>query len=149
MTDLKCMYCAENGITNTDVFIEIVDVELGSGWICKECFIESEKEKGKKSKAGKILLATVKGDVHDIGKNIVSVVLACNNFEIVDLGVMVSCEDIIETAIKEDVDVIGLSGLITPSLDEMSHVAIEMEKRNINIPFRARIFSITTLTIMS
>ncbi len=97
-------------------------------------YIESEKEKGKKSKAGKILLATVKGDVHDIGKNIVSVVLACNNFEIVDLGVMVSCEDIIETAIKEDVDVIGLSGLITPSLDEMSHVAIEMEKRNINIP---------------
>ena len=97
-------------------------------------YIEKDKEQGETSKAGKILLATVKGDVHDIGKNIVGVVLACNNFEIIDLGVMVPCEDIIETAIKENVDIIGLSGLITPSLDEMCHIASEMEKRNMNIP---------------
>lgn len=97
-------------------------------------YIEKDKEQGETSKAGKILLATVKGDVHDIGKNIVGVVLACNNFEIIDLGVMVPCEDIIETAIKEKVDIIGLSGLITPSLDEMCHIASEMEKRNMNIP---------------
>lgn len=84
--------------------------------------------------AGKILMATVKGDVHDIGKNIVSVVLGCNNYEIVDLGVMVPPEKIIETAIKENVDVIGLSGLITPSLDEMVNVSKEMEKNNLNIP---------------
>ena len=86
------------------------------------------------SSAGKILMATVRGDVHDIGKNIVGVVLACNNYEIVDLGVMVSPEKIIETAIKEQVDVIGLSGLITPSLDEMVHLAKEMEKKQFNIP---------------
>ena len=97
-------------------------------------YIEKDKEQGETSKAGKILLATVKGDVHDIGKNIVGVVLACNNFEIIDLGVMVPCEDIIETAIKENIDIIGLSGLITPSLDEMCHIASEMEKRNMNIP---------------
>ena len=97
-------------------------------------YIEKEKEEGEASKAGKILLATVKGDVHDIGKNIVGVVLACNNFEVIDLGVMTPCEDIIETAIKENVDVIGLSGLITPSLDEMINVASEMEKRELNIP---------------
>ena len=97
-------------------------------------YIEKDKEQGETSKAGKILLATVKGDVHDIGKNIVGVVLACNNFEIIDLGVMVPCEEIIETAIKENVDIIGLSGLITPSLDEMCHIASEMEKRNLNIP---------------
>ncbi|WP_438695860.1 vitamin B12 dependent-methionine synthase activation domain-containing protein [Winogradskyella ouciana] len=84
--------------------------------------------------AGKILMATVKGDVHDIGKNIVSVVLGCNNYEIVDLGVMVPPEKIIETAIKEKVDIIGLSGLITPSLDEMVYVSKEMEKQNIEIP---------------
>ena len=84
--------------------------------------------------AGKILMATVKGDVHDIGKNIVSVVLGCNNYEIVDLGVMVPPERIIETAIKENVDIIGLSGLITPSLDEMTFVSKEMEKKNLNIP---------------
>lgn len=97
-------------------------------------YIEKDKEQGETSKAGKVLLATVKGDVHDIGKNIVGVVLACNNFEIIDLGVMVPCEEIIETAIKENVDIIGLSGLITPSLDEMCHIASEMEKRNLNIP---------------
>ena len=97
-------------------------------------YIEKDKKQGETSKVGKILLATVKGDVHDIGKNIVGVVLACNNFEIIDLGVMVPCEDIIETAIKEHVDIIGLSGLITPSLDEMCHIASEMEKRNLNIP---------------
>ncbi|WP_291109511.1 vitamin B12 dependent-methionine synthase activation domain-containing protein [Flavobacterium sp. UBA6195] len=84
--------------------------------------------------AGKILMATVKGDVHDIGKNIVSVVLACNNFEIIDLGVMVPPEKIIETAVKENVDIIGLSGLITPSLDEMVYLAKEMDKLNIKIP---------------
>ena len=75
-------------------------------------------------------MATVKGDVHDIGKNIVSVVLGCNNYEIVDLGVMVPPEKIIETAIKENVDIIGLSGLITPSLDEMVYLAKEMEHQN-------------------
>ncbi|GJM61731.1 hypothetical protein PEDI_22830 [Persicobacter diffluens] len=101
-------------------------------------FIEEEKRKNPEmsgqGSAGKILLATVKGDVHDIGKNIVSVVLACNNFEIIDLGVMVPMETILDTAEKEQVDVIGLSGLITPSLDEMVYVAKEMEKRGMNIP---------------
>jgi 5-methyltetrahydrofolate--homocysteine methyltransferase len=96
-------------------------------------FIEAEKD-GKQEFAGKILMATVKGDVHDIGKNIVSVVLGCNNYEIVDLGVMVPPERIIETAIKENVDIIGLSGLITPSLDEMTFMSKEMEKKNLNIP---------------
>ena len=96
-------------------------------------FIEAEKE-GKVEYAGKILMATVKGDVHDIGKNIVSVVLGCNNYEIVDLGVMVPPEKIIETAIKEQVDIIGLSGLITPSLDEMVYVSKEMEKTDLTIP---------------
>ncbi|MCL9809367.1 methionine synthase [Flavobacterium luminosum] len=96
-------------------------------------YIEASKD-GKSSSAGKVLMATVKGDVHDIGKNIVSVVLACNNFEIIDLGVMVPPEKIIETAVKENVDVIGLSGLITPSLDEMVYLAKELEKLNIKIP---------------
>jgi len=96
-------------------------------------FIEAEK--GEKQKAlGKILMATVKGDVHDIGKNIVSVVLGCNNYEIVDLGVMVPPEKIIEAAKKENVDVIGLSGLITPSLDEMVYLAKEMERQNFTVP---------------
>ena len=96
-------------------------------------FIEAEKD-GKQEAAGKILMATVKGDVHDIGKNIVSVVLACNNYEIVDLGVMVPPEKIIETAIAENVDAIGLSGLITPSLDEMVYIAKEMKRKNFEIP---------------
>lgn len=96
-------------------------------------FIEAEKDSSRPS-AGKVLMATVKGDVHDIGKNIVSVVLGCNNFEIVDLGVMVPCEQIIQTAIDEKVDVIGLSGLITPSLDEMVHVASELERQNLDFP---------------
>jgi 5-methyltetrahydrofolate--homocysteine methyltransferase len=96
-------------------------------------FIEAQKD-GKSSSAGKILMATVKGDVHDIGKNIVSVVLGCNNYEIIDLGVMVQPERIIEMAIKENVDIIGLSGLITPSLDEMVYLAKEMDKLNIKIP---------------
>jgi len=96
-------------------------------------FIEAEKD-GKQEFAGKILMATVKGDVHDIGKNIVSVVLGCNNYEIIDLGVMVPPEKIIETAIKEKVDIIGLSGLITPSLDEMVYVSKELEKQNVKIP---------------
>jgi len=96
-------------------------------------FIESQKS-GKSSSAGKVLMATVKGDVHDIGKNIVAVVLACNNFEIIDLGVMVPPEKIIEAAVRENVDIIGLSGLITPSLDEMVYLAKEMDKLNIKIP---------------
>ena len=96
-------------------------------------FIEAAKD-GVSSSAGKVLMATVKGDVHDIGKNIVSVVLACNNFEIIDLGVMVPPEKIIDTAIKEKVDIIGLSGLITPSLDEMVYLAKELDRLNIKIP---------------
>ncbi|MGJ8548939.1 methionine synthase [Winogradskyella wichelsiae] len=96
-------------------------------------FIEAEKD-GKQEFAGRILMATVKGDVHDIGKNIVSVVLGCNNYEIIDLGVMVPPEKIIETAIREKVDIIGLSGLITPSLDEMVYVSKELEKQNVKIP---------------
>ena len=96
-------------------------------------FIEAEKD-GKQEFSGRILMATVKGDVHDIGKNIVSVVLGCNNYEIIDLGVMVPPEKIIEIAIKEKVDIIGLSGLITPSLDEMVYMSKELEKRDIKIP---------------
>ncbi|MBE16967.1 MAG: methionine synthase [Cytophagaceae bacterium] len=100
-------------------------------------FIEEEKKlhgNTKSQNAGKILMATVKGDVHDIGKNIVAVVLACNNYEIIDLGVMVPPEKIIETAIKEQVDIIGLSGLITPSLDEMVYLAKELQLRQLEIP---------------
>jgi 5-methyltetrahydrofolate--homocysteine methyltransferase len=97
-------------------------------------YIEAESRGEEKKTAGKILLATVKGDVHDIGKNIVGVVLSCNNYEIIDLGVMVPSEKIIDTAIRENVDVIGLSGLITPSLEEMVHVASEMERRKLTIP---------------
>ena len=96
-------------------------------------FIEAEKDDNSRS-AGKVLLATVKGDVHDIGKNIVSVVLACNNYEIVDLGVMVPPEKIIERALEERADIIGLSGLITPSLDEMVYLAKELERKEINTP---------------
>ncbi|GCD78032.1 methionine synthase [Thermaurantimonas aggregans] len=103
-----------------------------------EPFLQAEKlqnqSEGQRTGAGKILLATVKGDVHDIGKNIVGVVLACNNFEVIDLGVMVPLEKILETAQREAVDIIGLSGLITPSLDEMVYVAREMEKRKMTIP---------------
>src|SRR4051812_11718513 len=107
-----------------------------------EPFLQAEKEAnalagivgdGRKN-AGKVLMATVKGDVHDIGKNIVGVVLACNNYEIIDLGVMVSCDKILEEAKKQNVDVIGLSGLITPSLDEMVHVAKEMERLQFKTP---------------
>jgi 5-methyltetrahydrofolate--homocysteine methyltransferase len=97
-------------------------------------YIEAEKD-GKSSYAGKILMATVKGDVHDIGKNIVGVVLACNNYEVIDIGVMVPAEKIIQTAIEEKVDVIGLSGLITPSLDEMVHMAKEMERAGLSIHY--------------
>ena len=95
--------------------------------------IESEKQEGSVS-AGRVLLATVKGDVHDIGKNIVSVVMACNGYEIIDLGVMVPAETIVQRAMEEKVDMIGLSGLITPSLDEMVHVALELEKSGLDIP---------------
>jgi 5-methyltetrahydrofolate--homocysteine methyltransferase len=102
-------------------------------------FMEAEKAemaaRGEAVKSqGKIVLATVKGDVHDIGKNIVGVVLACNNYEVIDLGVMVQCEKILETAKKENADIIGLSGLITPSLDEMTHVAREMERTGCKLP---------------
>ncbi|MEZ9698299.1 methionine synthase [Vibrio sp. 10N.261.46.E12] len=97
-----------------------------------EPFINASKEVGASN--GKILLATVKGDVHDIGKNIVGVVLQCNNYEIIDLGVMVSCEKILKVAKEENVDIIGLSGLITPSLDEMVHVAKEMERQGFKLP---------------
>lgn len=98
-------------------------------------YIEEEKKlSGDVSSKGRILIATVKGDVHDIGKNIVSVVLSCNNYEIIDMGVMVPTEKIIETAIKEKVDIIGLSGLITPSLDEMIQVAKELERNGLEIP---------------
>jgi 5-methyltetrahydrofolate--homocysteine methyltransferase len=107
-----------------------------------EPYLQAEKDANKKAgivgngrtNAGKILMATVKGDVHDIGKNIVGVVLACNNYEIVDLGVMVSCDKILEEAKKHNVDIIGLSGLITPSLDEMVHVAKEMERLGFKTP---------------
>ncbi|MBI4455824.1 MAG: methionine synthase [Acidobacteria bacterium] len=99
-------------------------------------FMEEEKKKGGRGSQtqGKVLLATVKGDVHDIGKNIVSVVLGCNNYEVIDLGVMVSCEKILQVAREEQVNVIGLSGLITPSLDEMVHVAKEMEREGFQVP---------------
>ena len=101
-------------------------------------YMEEEKRanggNGERQSAGKILMATVKGDVHDIGKNIVGVVLACNNYEIIDLGVMVPATQILETARREKVDIIGLSGLITPSLDEMVHVAAEMEREGFDIP---------------
>ncbi len=96
-------------------------------------FIETEKN-GKVQAKGKILMATVKGDVHDIGKNIVGVVLQCNNYEVIDLGVMVSAETILKTAREKNVDIIGLSGLITPSLDEMVHVAKEMQRQDFHIP---------------
>jgi 5-methyltetrahydrofolate--homocysteine methyltransferase len=100
-----------------------------------EPFMEAEKAAaGGGRSAGKVLLATVKGDVHDIGKNIVGVVLGCNSYEVVDLGVMVPCEKILATAKEQQVDVIGLSGLITPSLDEMVHVASEMERTGVTVP---------------
>jgi methanogenic corrinoid protein MtbC1 len=102
-------------------------------------FMEAEKEalaaSGQVAKAqGKVVLATVKGDVHDIGKNIVGVVLACNNYEVIDMGVMVPCEKILDKAREEKADLIGLSGLITPSLDEMTHVAREMERQGFTVP---------------
>jgi 5-methyltetrahydrofolate--homocysteine methyltransferase len=97
-------------------------------------YIEQESRGEEKKSAGKIILATVKGDVHDIGKNIVGVVLSCNNFQVVDLGVMTPADKIIDAAVREKADVIGLSGLITPSLEEMVHVASEMERRNIGLP---------------
>ena len=97
-------------------------------------YIEKEKSDGGGKRAGKVLLATVKGDVHDIGKNIVAVVMACNNYEVIDMGVMVPAEQIVRKAIEEQVDIIGLSGLITPSLEEMVNVATELKKAGLNIP---------------
>ena len=99
-----------------------------------EPFMEAEKEGKPREAAGRILMATVKGDVHDIGKNIVGVVLQCNNYEVIDLGVMVPCDRILDEAIARKVDMVGLSGLITPSLDEMAYVAGEMERRGFTIP---------------
>src|SRR5882762_4501731 len=96
-------------------------------------FMEAEKSAGAKPQ-GRIVMATVKGDVHDIGKNIVGVVLQCNNYQVIDLGVMVPAQKILETAKREQADIIGLSGLITPSLDEMCHVAAEMEREGFNVP---------------
>ena len=96
--------------------------------------IEKQKSHSNVTSAGKVLLATVKGDVHDIGKNIVSVVMACNGYQVIDLGVMVPAETIVDYAQKEQVDMIGLSGLITPSLDEMVHVATLLEKAQLDIP---------------
>src|SRR5690554_6784190 len=96
-------------------------------------YIEAEKTDSNQTN-GKILMATVKGDVHDIGKNIVGVVLQCNNYEVIDLGVMVHCEEILRVAKEEKVDMIGLSGLITPSLDEMIYVASEMQRNDFQIP---------------
>src|SRR5207237_3361524 len=99
-------------------------------------FMEAEKAKSGAVDAprGTIVMATVKGDVHDIGKNIVGVVLGCNNYRVIDLGVMVPCEKILETALCEGVDMIGLSGLITPRLDEMVHVAKEMQRQGLTLP---------------
>ena len=97
-------------------------------------YIEAQLKKGDRQTAGRVLLATVKGDVHDIGKNIVGVVLACNNYEVIDMGVMVSTEKILAAAKEHDVDIIGLSGLITPSLDEMVHVAKELERAGFKLP---------------
>ncbi|MEC8421185.1 MAG: methionine synthase [Verrucomicrobiota bacterium] len=99
-----------------------------------EPFMEAEKSEGSSSKRGTMVIATVKGDVHDIGKNIVGVVLACNNWEVIDLGVMVSCDKILEAVRKHNADILGLSGLITPSLDEMIHNAQEMKKSGLKIP---------------
>ena len=111
-----------------------------SARVMKKCvawltpYIEQERSEGKSKAAGRVLLATVKGDVHDIGKNIVSVVLACNGYEIVDLGVMIPAEAIVDAAVRENVDAIGLSGLITPSLEEMIKVVQELERRGLRIP---------------
>jgi 5-methyltetrahydrofolate--homocysteine methyltransferase len=97
-------------------------------------FMEAEQDGGKLEPAGKVVMATVKGDVHDIGKNIVAVVLRCNNYEVIDLGVMVPAQQILDTAREHDVDIIGLSGLITPSLDEMVHIAKEMQRQHFELP---------------
>src|SRR5205807_168721 len=97
-------------------------------------YMERDKNSEAAKSSGKIVMATVKGDVHDIGKNIVGVVLQCNNYEVLDLGVMVPAEKIVETAIAEKADIVGLSGLITPSLDEMCHVAAEFERNGLDIP---------------
>lgn len=122
--------------TNEQVVYRLNDVldSIVSELTANELTSESAAPPSGAGGAGRVLLATVKGDVHDIGKNIVAVVLGCNNFEIIDLGVMVPPEKIIETAVKEQVDIIGLSGLITPSLDEMVYLAKEMDKLNISIP---------------
>src|SRR5262249_24187278 len=98
-------------------------------------FMDAEKEKtGRRQAEARVVLATVKGDVHDIGKNIVGVVLACNNYEVIDLGVMVSCDRILKTARETGADIVGLSGLITPSLEEMVHVAGEMKREGFTLP---------------
>jgi 5-methyltetrahydrofolate--homocysteine methyltransferase len=123
----------EDVINNIDKVLEIILNTLNENYIepKKDTALSFGEGRGE---AGRVLLATVKGDVHDIGKNIVGVVLGCNNYNVIDLGVMVHTEKILQTAIDEKVDVIGLSGLITPSLDEMVHVAKEMERRGMNLP---------------
>jgi 5-methyltetrahydrofolate--homocysteine methyltransferase len=103
---------------------------MKKGFSILQPLLEDKNQKAK----GKIIFATVEGDIHDIGKNIVAVILGCNNFEVIDLGVMVPAEQIIQTAIKEQVDIVCLSGLIIPSLEEMCHVAGEMQKANLQVP---------------
>ena len=107
---------------------------LGSELHSFDANLQTGSESEQESNAGVFVIATVKGDVHDIGKNIVAVVLGCNNYKVIDLGVMCSCEKIIEACMEYKADVLGLSGLITPSLDEMVTVAKEMEKKGFNIP---------------
>src|SRR5687768_16238732 len=100
-----------------------------------EPFMEADKKaSGKSQPQGRVLMATVKGDVHDIGKNIVGVVLGCNNYEVIDLGVLVPADTVLDTAVEQGCDIVGLSGLITPSLDEMVVVAKEMERRGMDLP---------------
>src|SRR5207302_5007417 len=99
-----------------------------------EPYLQAERRDGEAAARGKVVLATVKGDVHDIGKNIVGVVLGCNNYDVVDLGVMVPADRILDTAVAESADAVGLSGLITPSLDEMVRVAKEMDRRGFRMP---------------
>ncbi len=120
--EIRCLYLRP--------FIEQEKIDNYNKRLAESSTGTTTEEKG----AAKILLATVKGDVHDIGKNIVGVVLGCNGYDIIDLGVMVPIDKILETAVREKVDIIGLSGLITPSLDEMVYVAREMKRRNLSLP---------------
>src|SRR5207244_12776706 len=124
--------CWPAGISLPQVINSARDMKQAVAWLLP--FRESELDGNPRQTAWRVLLATVKGDDHDIGKNIVGVVLQCNNYEVIDLGVMVPADKILETAKKEHCDIVGLSGLITPSLDEMCHVAAEMERQNFDLP---------------